>query len=136
MIIDSVENLKRKRDSKDISEALITRKKEESTRIRLAEMNLNKSEIDILKEDILPNAETKATLLYTKYEHIDHGTEIVQEWISLAKKREEIYNENKEPEVEKRKEDIYSSIWASKSKLTQDRPKLNSKERLYEKKEI
>ena len=74
MIIDSVENLKRKRDSEDISEALIARKKEESTRIRLAEMNLNESEIDILKEDISPNAETKATLLYTECGHIDHGT--------------------------------------------------------------
>ena len=109
-------------------------KKKESTRIRLAVINLSESEIDILKEDISPNAETKATLLYTECGHIDHGTEIVQEWISLAKKREEIYNENKEPEVEKRKEDIYSSIWASKSKLSQGRPRLNSKERLYEKK--
>ncbi|CAG8809584.1 7075_t:CDS:1, partial [Dentiscutata erythropus] len=68
--------LKRKKDKKSI---LKNSKKEKNVKIRLAEINLNESKIDILQENITTNAKKKATLLYTKYKHVNYSTEIVKE---------------------------------------------------------
>ena len=73
------ENLKRKREVIDNKEDPISRKKEEAVLTRLAEMNLNESEIEILKNDKTESAETKATLLYTEFGQEDHATQKVKE---------------------------------------------------------
>ncbi|CAG8496218.1 27305_t:CDS:1 [Dentiscutata erythropus] len=56
MVINSADKLKRKRAAEDNIEKSEARKREESITIRLAEMSLNESEIEILEEDKSANA--------------------------------------------------------------------------------
>ena len=66
-------------------------KKKTDNRIRVAEMNLNKSEIKILVEDKSAEAEEKATLLYAECGCLDYGTEDTKEMISIFNAKEKFF---------------------------------------------
>ena len=119
MVIDTAENLKRKREEDDNAKDFEAKKKKDIVRIKLAEMTLNESEIKILKEDKTTRAEEKATLLYTECGQMDHGTEVVKDWVSLVKKKE-LLNREEEKLATEIKEDIHSSIWAPKKEISQN----------------
>ncbi|CAG8709126.1 27721_t:CDS:2 [Gigaspora margarita] len=63
-------------------------KKKMDNRIRVAEMTLNKSELEVLSGENLEEAENKAALLYAECGCLDYGVEDTKKIISLFNKKE------------------------------------------------
>ncbi|CAG8804500.1 12461_t:CDS:2 [Gigaspora margarita] len=79
-------------------------KKKIDNRIRVAEMTLNESELEVLSGENLEEAENKAALLYAECGYLDYGVEDTKEMISLFNKKENFFknktDKNKEPVLE------------------------------------
>ncbi|CAG8788680.1 39199_t:CDS:2, partial [Gigaspora margarita] len=68
-------------------------KKKMDNRIRVAEMTLNKSELEVLSGENLEEAENKTALLYAEYGYLDYGVEDTKEMISLFNKKEKFFKD-------------------------------------------
>ncbi|CAG8800679.1 16808_t:CDS:2 [Gigaspora margarita] len=79
--------LPNKKKNIDDFDSLSTKKKTDN-RIRVVEMTLNKSEIEVLSKENLEEAENKAALLYAECECLDYRVEDTKEMISLFNKKE------------------------------------------------
>ncbi|CAG8807131.1 21843_t:CDS:1, partial [Gigaspora margarita] len=63
-------------------------KKKTDNRIRVAEITLNESELEVLSGKNLEEAKNKAVLLYAECEYLDYRVEDTKEMISLFNKKE------------------------------------------------
>ena len=73
-------------------------KKKTENRIRVTEITLNESELEVLLEENLEEAENKAALLYAKCGCLDYGIEDTKEMISLFNKKK-IFEESKNNKI-------------------------------------
>ncbi|CAG8719941.1 25415_t:CDS:2, partial [Gigaspora margarita] len=89
-------NKKRNIDNFD---SLNTKKKIDN-RIRVTEMTLNESKIEVLSEENLKEAKNKVALLYTKCEYLDYEVEDTKEMISLFNKKEKFFKDRTDKSIE------------------------------------
>ncbi|CAG8715855.1 29432_t:CDS:2 [Gigaspora margarita] len=79
-------------------------KKKIDNRIKVTEMTLNKSKLEVLSGENLEEAKNKAVLLYAACGCLDYGVEDTKEIISLFNKKEKFFkdktNKSKEPVLE------------------------------------
>ncbi|CAG8837559.1 15634_t:CDS:1 [Gigaspora margarita] len=81
-------------------------KKKMDNKIRIAEMTLNESKMEVLSEKNLEKAENKAALLYAKCEYLDYGVEDTKEMISLFNKKEKFFKDRTDKSIELLLEEI------------------------------
>ncbi|CAG8780812.1 32036_t:CDS:2, partial [Gigaspora margarita] len=78
----------------------LSTKKKMNNRIRVAKMILNKSEMEVLSEENLKEAENKAVLLYAKCGCLDYRVEDTKEIISLFNKKEKFFRDRADKSIE------------------------------------
>ncbi|CAG8835871.1 9628_t:CDS:2 [Gigaspora margarita] len=88
-------------------------KKKMDNKIRVAEMTLNKSKLEVLSGENLEEVENKAVLLYAEYGCLDYGVEDTKKMISLFNKKEKFFK-NK---TDKSKEPVLEETLVSKANL-------------------
>ncbi|CAG8626615.1 6687_t:CDS:2 [Gigaspora margarita] len=96
-------------------------KKKMDNRIRVAEMTLNESELEVLSRKNLKEAENKAVLLYAECRCLDYGVEDTKEMISLFNKKEKFFKDK----TDKSKEPVLEETLVSKANLNvEDKDKM------------
>ncbi|CAG8522976.1 15964_t:CDS:1 [Gigaspora margarita] len=97
--------LPNKKRNIDDSDSSSTKKKIEN-RIRIAEMTLNESEMEVLSNKNLEEAENKAVLLYAECGCLDYRVENTKEMISLFNKKEKFFRDRTDKSTEPLLEEI------------------------------
>ncbi|CAG8735998.1 27140_t:CDS:2 [Gigaspora margarita] len=96
-------------------------KKKMNNRIRVAKMTLNESELEVLSEENLKEAENKAALLYAECGCLDYRVEDTKEIISLFNKKEKFFKDK----TDKSKELVLEETLVSKANLNiEDKDKM------------
>ncbi|CAG8599384.1 42576_t:CDS:2, partial [Gigaspora margarita] len=96
-------------------------KKKMDNRIKVAEITLNKSELEVLSGENLEEAKNKTALLYTECRCLDYGVEDTKEMISLFNKKEKFFKDK----IDKSKELVLEKTLVSKANLNvEDKDKM------------
>ncbi|CAG8651999.1 30003_t:CDS:2 [Gigaspora margarita] len=75
-------------------------KKKTVNRIRVTEITLNKSEIEVLAVENIEEAENKAALYYAECGYLDYEVEDTKEMISLFNKKEKFFKDRTDKSIE------------------------------------
>ncbi|CAG8782619.1 33024_t:CDS:2, partial [Gigaspora margarita] len=81
-------------------------KKKTDNRIRVTEMTLNESEIEVLTKDNLEEAEKKIVLLYAECRCLDYGVEDTKKIISIFNKKKKFFKNKTNRSIEPILEEI------------------------------